>query len=79
MTDDKPKPKEVPTRPSRGPLMTIAHWPKERRPEGLGLSVKDGINFGVGFWIGGVVFSILAACFIFMAMAAFGVSLGGLF
>jgi hypothetical protein len=29
-------------------LMAVIRWPTERWPEGLGLSVRDGWNFGLG-------------------------------
>lgn len=29
--------------------MAIARWPVERLPGGLGLSIKDGWNWGIGF------------------------------
>lgn len=31
------------------PKVLIVSWPTERLPQGLGLSNKDGWNFGIGF------------------------------
>jgi len=52
---------------------------RERRPEGLGLSVKDGWNFGLGFWLCSVVIIGSLGCVIAMGLAVLsGGLLGGL-
>lgn len=35
--------------PKRDTTMLISAWPTERLSQGLGLSIKDGWNFGTGF------------------------------
>lgn len=75
-----------PTRPEDKPpishKMTINAWPVEREPQGVGLSVKDGWNFGIGF---GVAMAIAVplilfflGCVVIFALAYFGSSLGAL-
>lgn len=41
--------KEDGTAPIKTQGMSINAWPTERLSEGIGLSVKDGWNFGIGF------------------------------
>ena len=74
----KPQPPKQPT----DHLMTIRRWPTERWPEGLGLSVKDGWNFGIGFGVAMAIavpfILVLLACVIGLGMAMLGSSLGAL-
>jgi len=76
------KTKQVPERPSQGHLMSIAHWPKERRSEGLGMSAKDGWHFGIGFGLAlAIAVPLIVAvlfCFLWFVIAALGLSLGEL-
>lgn len=65
-----------------GHKMTISAWPVEREPQGVGLSVKDGWNFGIGF---GVAMAIAVPLILFsfavviiFALVFFGGALGAL-
>ncbi len=75
-------PKNAPLRPSHGQLASIVRWPTERWPEGIGISVKDGWNFGIGF---GVAMAIavplilaLLGCVVGIGITVLGNSLGSL-
>ena len=71
----KPVPKRSPT-PIGTPGLGET---KERRPEGLGISFKDGWNFGLGFWLCSVVILGSLGCVIAMGLAVLsGGLLGGL-
>jgi hypothetical protein len=39
------------TVPIKPKSVNVSAWPTERLPEGVGLSVKDGFYFGIGFGI----------------------------
>jgi len=59
--------------------VSIGQWPLKRLSEGLGLSVKDGWNFGLGFWLCSVVIIGSLGCVIAMGLAVLsGGLLGGL-
>jgi hypothetical protein len=80
MTINKPTvPK--PTKP-QGHLMTIVRWPAERRSEGIGLSVKDGWNFSIGFGLAMAIavplILLLIGCALMFALTLLGGSLGAL-
>jgi len=79
MIGDKTKPKKASPKPSQDHPMAVKSWPTERRPEGIGLSAKDGFNFFIGGLVAWVIFLVLISCFIFFGIAAFGASIGSLF
>jgi hypothetical protein len=62
---------------------TIARWPAKRMPEGIGMSVKDGWNWGIGFGLAMVIvvplILVLFGCVIMMGLTMIGGSFGGLF
>ncbi len=76
LKDDKP----IKPRPP-APMM-INRWPTERWPEGIGISVKDGWNFGIGFGLAmalAVPFILaLIGCVIGLGITILGESLGAL-
>lgn len=73
-----PKPK-TPAKPQRHP-MSVVEWPKKRLPEGIGISFKDGWNFGMGFGLAmAIAVPIILALLGCVIMTAFGSTLGALF
>ncbi|KKL93121.1 hypothetical protein LCGC14_1877820 [marine sediment metagenome] len=59
--------------------ISLGQWPLKRRSEGLGISFKDGWNFGLGFWLCSVVILGSLGCVIAMGLAVLsGGLLGGL-
>ena len=59
--------------------VSIDQWPNKRYSEGLGISFKDGWNFGLGFWLCSVVILGSLGCIIAMGLAVLsGGLLGGL-
>ena len=59
--------------------MDIRSWPTDRLPQGIGVSVKDGWNFGIGFGLAMAiaipVIMMFLGCVIFLALAQLGSSL----
>ena len=76
-------PRQSPPKPSQGQLVTIKRWPTDRWPEGLGISAKDGWNFGVGFVVAVIVIPFVVLAVSCMAGLTFltmmGRSIGLLF
>lgn len=70
-------PKEAPLRPSKGDIVTIKRWPNERQPEGIGLSVKDGWNLGIGFGVAMAIAVPLILAFIGCVLGIVVVVAGG--
>lgn len=67
------------TAPENGYATKLTSWP-ERKPDGLGLSVKDGWFFGVGFGLAVAIIMILSSCIIWFGfILVLGSSLGALF
>jgi hypothetical protein len=68
--------------PKTEPKVTITRWPTERWPEGLGVSVRDGWNFGLGLGPALIVIIIISQIIFVglgcMALMAMGTSLGAL-
>jgi hypothetical protein len=68
--------------PKTEPKVTITRWPTERWPEGLGVSVRDGWNFGIGFGLAMAIavpfILILLSCVIGGALMILGMELGAL-
>jgi hypothetical protein len=66
----------------QGHLMSIRRWPTERWPEGLGLSVKDGWNLGIGFGLAMAIavpiILALIGCVLMLVLTVLGGSLGAL-
>jgi len=59
--------------------ISLGQWPLKRLSEGLGISFKDGWNFGLGFWLCSVVILGSLGCIIAMGLAVLsGGLLGGL-
>jgi hypothetical protein len=62
--------------------MAVISWPDIRRPAGVGMSVKDGWNFGIGM---GLAFAVavpliltIVSCFFWMLLLIFGSALGAM-
>ncbi len=66
----------------QGHMMSIRRWPTERWPEGLGLSVKDGWNFGIGFGLAMIIaiplILLFITCVFGVGLTILGGSLGSL-
>lgn len=77
MIGDKTKPEQTRLSPRPVPAMNIGRWPTERWPEGVGLSFKDGWNFGVGFGLAMAIAVPIILCIIFFAVSIFGTGLLG--
>lgn len=69
-------------KPRPPPYMSVRRWPTERWPEGLGLSVRDGWNFGIGFGLAMAIavpfILLLIGCVIGLGITILGGSLGAL-
>lgn len=63
-------------------LMSIRRWPTERWPEGIGLSVKDGWNVGIGFGLAMAIavplILTLIGCVLGFGLTILGGSLGAI-
>ncbi|MCP4083152.1 MAG: hypothetical protein GY743_23265 [Planctomycetaceae bacterium] len=74
---------DAPKKPPQAHLMSVTQWPEKRTPEGIGLSVKDGWNFGTGFGLAMLIAVPLIlsvfGCAIFVSLSVLGGSLGALF
>lgn len=81
MTIDKQPAPPKPSKPS-GHRMNIASWPSVRKSEGIGISVKDGWNFGTGFGLAMAIavplILLLLSCVIGFVLMVAGGSLGAL-
>jgi hypothetical protein len=62
--------------------MIIEAWPAERLSPGIGLSIKDGWNVGIGFGLAMAIavptILLLLGCIIGVGIVALGGSLGAL-
>lgn len=59
--------------------MLISAWPTERLKQGLGLSIKDGWNLGIGFGLAmAIAVPLILALIGCVVMMAFGSTLGAL-
>jgi hypothetical protein len=70
------------SKPPSPHYMAVVSWPKGRRAEGIGLSVKDGWNFGVGIGLAltialPIILSIIG-CAVWILFGWLGSSIGGL-
>ncbi len=82
-TGPYPSPPEAPPEDKpKSHKMTINAWPVERESQGVGLSVKDGWNFGIGFGVAMAIavplILLFVGCAAAFALAYFGSSLGAL-
>ena len=73
--------KEDGTTPTKKPpSLSVHNWPVERLPEGLGVSFKDGWNFGTGFGLAMLIavplILLCLACIIGIGVIFLGGSLG---
>ncbi len=61
--------------------VNVTRWPEHRRSEGIGLSLRDGMNFGVGFAIGiSVLFPVIliaVGCFVLLFWSTIAGLVGG--
>lgn len=68
--------------PKKNPV-TVESWPKHRMSEGIGLSIKDGWNVGIGFGLAMTIalpiIIILFACIIGIGLSILGSSLSSIF
>jgi hypothetical protein len=68
--------------PGKPRNMAIVSWPTERLSNGLGFSVKDGWNVGIGFGLAMIVaiplILILISCVAGIGLTILGTSLGSL-
>jgi len=70
------------TIPEKTHTVAISSWPVERFSEGVGVSVKDGWNFGIGFGLAMALavplILLLLGCIIGVGLSIVGSSLGAL-
>jgi hypothetical protein len=70
------------TVPNKSHNVNIQSWPINRESEGLGLSIKDGWNFGIGFGLAMTIaiplILLLFTCVIGIGLSIMGSSLGAL-
>lgn len=67
------------TAPEKISKVVLTSWP-DRLPDGLGLSIKDGWVFGVGFGLAMIIVVLLSSCIIWLGfISIIGSSLEVLF
>lgn len=74
-SEPKPPAQKKPAPKPQAVTMRV-EWPGKRKSEGLGLSFKDGFNFGMGLWIalvvGMPVVGIVAGVVLFILLTFLG-------